>query len=382
MGALPTLLQFLPKVINGVKSSLDTNNQIDPCYDFLMMAEQVLSCLWTFSENNHDAVVQLTNIDTLSFLIALMNSKNVKQSLQCVVGQFLNTLGEDNSNLLLILQQNPALKKTLVDIVMNNIDNPGELELITASILFNINEILDGDIQENLTKTIIEIIFKAVNIDLNGISEKAVQEAIELEKQVQSSAEEQEKLKNLELVSPQNKSTDYLKSANDTLISVQFALELATNLFSENDGANQGQEDEEELVDDFEMEQDLIEEQDEQSVSLLAPELLGAIFKLAMSNCVDLQVTAARAFASNVEQVKIRALACINNLFLIGAVKPLLQNEQIVQETRMVWSSLFDSLLFHSAQSPVPLELVEAIVTALWSICRVLIIVSLDFVLL
>jgi hypothetical protein len=151
-------------------------------------------------------------------------------------------------------------------------------------------------------------------------------------------------------------------------------LELVANLFSEEVPDQEAEDADEEMQVDqddvIEVLSDRDEDESPSNSGLVSWSFLDRIFYLSLisNNRVDLDSVAAKGFIFNSEKVQIRALACINNLFLIGAAIPIAK--QNLEKTTIFWNSLFGRVQITSALSPLPVDLLDALVTGLWSVSQ------------
>lgn len=353
------------------------------------MVEQILACLWSCCEASELALEVLSSLDMLELLTSFLVDPKIAMSSRKVAGQFLNTLSEENDGLLEIIREN-AIQSTQIFTFLNTRQSGSsendELYVLSCSILYNIRSTFSPEV---ILKLILAFLEEAIVCDIPAIAEKVRDASKQVDLAASSATPATSNLQDQDLIVPKNQHTDLLENTNGELVSLQLALELLANLFSEEIEEDSGDdmqgeqvaenEEEDEEADDFtdEMMEDVGLGQEEPanvSSGLLTPTLLARIFTLCQTHTFILESVSSRPFITNAQQVQTRALACVNNLFLIGAALPLAR--QNASDTALFWSSLFQGVQVTALCLPTPLELLEALITALWSISRTVVIVS------
>jgi hypothetical protein len=99
--------------------------------------------------------------------------------------------------------------------------------------------------------------------------------------------------------------------------------------------------------------------------------LIDIVLKLCKIHDYRLHVAACQPFVINMEKVQTRALACLGNIFLVGAIDAWAASNQTA--LKEIWGSLFQHAISLSNLVPIPLELFDNILSCLWCISRCLI---------
>ena len=199
-----------------------------------------------------------------------------------------------------------------------------------------------------------------------------------------------------EFIIDQNKETEYIQAAKKHLQVIQFALELLTNVFSspesslsspaaalngtvetdlvEEDEAtleNTANQDGMELDFDDDIE---IDHDDDNNIlsSLLSPALASTLYSLLLNlelphlqSQTLLLPAASKAYIYSLEKVYLRSLSCLSNVYLVGG-----GTSHVKENAESVWRGVFGQVKAYSGMNPVPLELVEASVTLLFSMIQ------------
>lgn len=331
--------------------------------------EQILACLWSLCEASDDALTAVTFLDMIRLLVTFLTDSKVPASLQRISGQFLNTLSEENDDLYKLVGLDGELLQSIYDLLATkNAEIVDELNVISCSILFNVRTCFSN--QDRIYQIILKFICPAVSYEFESVARKVEECVVEIEKNAEKTTAAGN---NTELVTPATKHTAYLENVNSELSCLQLALELVANLFSEE--VPEHEIEDAEGDEEMEIDEDLVEIQSENeeeeplNTGLVSWSFLEQIFYLSLiSNNLSLNSVAAKGFVLNSEKVQIRALACINNLFLIGAAIPIAnQNMEKIAE---FWNTLFERVQTTSTLLPLPVDLLDALVTGLWSISQ------------
>jgi hypothetical protein len=338
--------------------------------DYELMAEQAISCLWSFSESSDKAVGTFTFAELIVMIVEMIQNTGLLLSLRVAAAQFLNTLSEDNQKLIEIISNNMILVESLIGVTR---DTDLELAILASAILYNISQIIPQQeclSVEQKTLSLLEIVLSSNIPELTSTVHTACSH---LENSVVSQQTlEQKNLKDLELA--KNPNTEIIAQATKQLVLIQLALELATNLYSEEVEGEQKEimeddDENDEMEEDEGFLQEMVEDTEEEAsiTTMTSSKLMDLIFNLSLLPFLEVDAEPAKIYALRLEQVRIRALCCINNIFLVGSPNVAAsQQEQI----RSFWNQMFEHVIHASTLQVVPLELVEALITAMWSISR------------
>lgn len=278
-----------------------------------------------------------------------------------------------------------------------------ELPLLFSSILFNISlTSLSEPQQEQLSLKLSERIHIALSFfNLNEMTHKVLADANVLEKmrikQEQQHQDEKQKQLN-EFIIDRNKETEYIQASKKHLQVIQFALELLTNVFSSPESSLSSapaaalspngtaetdlvEEDETTLENtanqdgmELDFDDDIEIDHDDNNImsSLLSPALASTLYSLLLNlelphlqSQTLLLPAASKAYIYSLEKVYLRSLSCLSNIYLVGG-----GTGHVKENAESVWRGVFGQVKAYSGMNPVPLELVEASVTLLFSMIQ------------
>ncbi|KAI8896742.1 armadillo-type protein, partial [Globomyces pollinis-pini] len=400
---LHIILNIFPNIINEIKLVMEGTQETDDdkVLDPYAVAEQALSCLWNMSEASDEAVQTLTSLDMLNFVMSLLSSPSTPWSLLRVAAQFLNTLSDDNLPLSHLIADNLQYFNTLLNIVKNDefgwVDCKIDLRVLCASILHNFKSALVFDDQLPLYTAIVHVISQCLEYDLVAGVPVVEQAGLEVDK-VKSSVsmtETVQQMGDLDLFNPDNKNTALIASKEAELATIQLSLEILANIYSE-DIADEIQKEnlanEKDVVEDEEdaMEADaeeddedemfeMMDEEHEEAENLRITQLSALLFQkpspiinriLYFATLPSLTLTspACQSYVKHFDQVRVRALAALSNLFLINVTKSW--SETHPKEISNLWATLWQSATTIASQTPLPLDLFETYIMALWALAR------------
>jgi hypothetical protein len=372
--AVELLLELLRRFVEAIEQG---GQRDDEQPDLFLMLEQAIACLWSLSEYSALALKQVTTREMIAFLMKLFAGSDINLSLRRITGQFLNTITDENNDIFPYFLNNLEYSKILLTVLqdanLQTWENCNiELAITSASILNNLKAIFDEKDKLELYKSILSITSEPLGYDIASVLE-AVEEAGRKADQSAKAVTPNEltlTMGDLELMAPKNKSTEYLSFINSQLRVLQLVFELLTNMYSEDTPewddmeGEDGVDDSQEFFDEN-MGQD--SEYMKPFASLLFQEPY-SVFQKVAKFCnlplVQMKPDGCREFIIQLQQVQIRALAFVSNLFLLRLVDPM------EQELKLFWNSIFETLVNTTKIEPIPLELFEGLVSILFSISK------------
>ncbi|TPX76787.1 hypothetical protein CcCBS67573_g01952 [Chytriomyces confervae] len=237
-GCVPAVSALLPLTKDALERALAGNTK-DGDVPMLALFEQCVSILWAICESSDAAFSSVTSsiggvlVDMLVHIIASTSpSFTVPASLIVVSAQCLNTLTEGNPKLHPYFPSHHitsltavAQAKQLPHPVSNDKNTSAYIRILSTSILCNINPLPTSQLAAIVCATLDRVDLPALASEVSGAAEKGVTK----EGQLTSSAERT------------------LDTANTCVGSMQLALELLANAYSEDyeGGAENGGMDEE-----------------------------------------------------------------------------------------------------------------------------------------
>jgi len=337
--------------------------------------EQLIVILWCLSEKFEKIIDQINKQDVLlQKLLEILDSKFLsKKSLSVAALNFLNVITEDNADLLKKFQNNPTTCQFFIDFVGKKNDSGDQPEItliriLGASILFNLQDAVFPVLNRNVLTIVLPIIAQTLKFDnLNALTSLIQNQPHFLAEQGGEEEENETDEKFAEKLA-------VLGGIGSNLMAQQIALELLTNICSDND-TDDGWED---------MEEDGMEEakavnmQTTQTSSTSSQnfEIIGnspIIFQLVTEKAKFLpaeiyqflQVSSkGKGLLHATNQVQLRAVTCWNNLLMsIDSTK--------LGNLQQLWDFLFEVALAAPNYPTVDVkELLEAITGTCWALIR------------
>ncbi|KAI8853701.1 hypothetical protein BC829DRAFT_381954 [Chytridium lagenaria] len=337
----------------------------------LEMAEQLFIVLWSFAEVSFDVVQTISSQEMLGlYFYVLETHATTPHGIVQSAAQVLNTITDDNTALCEVIRQEARAIQLLKEFSLGSIatyntweENRPLTRVLMASILFN----LYGTDFE-LYKTLLHTINFVLQYNFSETFAKCSTITTASSDLLQSKATE-----------------DFLESVMSGLSTVQFTLELVTNMFSEETAEQGGWEDMDgdgdaddngmdEERDTLEPMQDAAEISEslktmQASLTLLDElKLIPQILKICGVSCQALLGAAPTAqVVSAASVVRVRAFGSLSNIFAIAASTEWFKGN--ASAFGSIWSELF-------AMAPRRLgeggkaDVVESVVSLLWAIAR------------
>ncbi|KAJ3275017.1 hypothetical protein HDV01_001523 [Terramyces sp. JEL0728] len=367
---LLSILSLMPKLVTELEN-LSLCQPPDPkkpdnYYDCFMMAEHILSCLWSLAECSDNAVDYLTTATMVGFLFNLWSVEDCPPALQRIIGkcglmvaQYMNTISEENSKLQKIFASNSEYVSKLFNLLQNH--QSVEIRLLAGSILHNIKQEMDG-LYEYILSTIVQVLdydiqSKISYMDTAGKEVDLAMAKLPMNAQVQQ-------IGDMDLVKPENKNTEFMSNIVGELRIIQLALEILTNIYSE----------EIQEVDDMEADEDHMEvvEQNENSSYLGnvldEKRLVNRIVSFTLTRIPDLKHDSCKEFNSEVNQIYSKHFSCLNNIFLNAFGNSWIRNN--AADAKALWSTYIRLAIELSVLEEPPLEYIDNLVTCVWSVAR------------
>ncbi|KAK6098952.1 hypothetical protein MT418_000424 [Batrachochytrium dendrobatidis] len=367
------------------------------------LAQQAFGLLWSLGEVSNDVVVQLSNVDVITFAMRLLDPLHISivpWPLMRVIGQFLNTIIESNPKVHAIFSNTPAFVTLLFSFVNSNApdfgtwnDNKIVLAVLCASILENLRPVLiDQSDTPRITEFyshILTVLSKSLDLDLQSQLVCVASAGAALASQKETLDNEMTDSHD-SLSAVQNKDTKYLAELESKLENMQLALELLANIYSEE--APEAEQCSEEVEQDDMTETDIdmddmaivtCEDTEHQEnateanlpTSVLSQALLSDTLqllpKLARIATVQLPVPSLASKSTesvmiHIHSVLARTLGCITNMILLG----YLSEWQVSQATLLteLFQGIFKSCINISSAVPTDMVLLDACIGAQWSL--------------
>ncbi|KAJ3215105.1 hypothetical protein HDU67_000809 [Dinochytrium kinnereticum] len=345
----------------------------------LELSEQVLVILWSFSEISFEVVQTISSKDVLALLFFITESyKTTPHNIIQSAAQILNTISDDNSPVVEAIRQEDRAVQLLRACVCGEIpdfntweENRFLTRILMGSLLYNI---YGADFE------VYKAILNAVSFSLSFNFEDTFSKCENIAK----ASGDLLQSKGIE---------DLSQSVTSSLGTVQFTLELLTNMFSEESAKesaweeaqangdsemNAEDDDDEDYVD---MQEDTEEESEsskimQRSLGLVEESnLIPQILKICGISCKALLGSESTAhIVTHASVVRIRAFSCLSNMFTIASSTDWFQRN--VSGLAQVWGELFQMAQLAIGEAPVSAaeggkaDVTESIISLLWAIAR------------
>ncbi|KAI9312969.1 armadillo-type protein [Dichotomocladium elegans] len=377
-------------------------------------AENFIYIIWSISEASDKHIRAVNRLNVIAFLISFLSAADqIPNRVVVAAGQCLNTLTDNNKDIYIEFQNNSQYIKMLYDIV-DKFKDPNMIlvRVLACAILVNIREAIQftefwdegDDGASELNKMILPVLVESLNYDIQEAVRQVIhavesgnvakhEETGEVTPRPKQPLSKEEVITNLQL---------YIQSVEERLSTLQLSLELLADICVQDDAEDDGWEDaDENMVDEDEegweeegnnAEENIAETADlEQSTTSAAVNeqlirsnpVVHAFIYQVMPQLIRLATLTPLSFPSEnmlaptvsdaIALTHQRALECFNNFLLAMAEIPSkFWFKEFKADACQGWRWLFDlaNQVGASPASPAREDVLEVIVTCLWSLGR------------
>ncbi|RKO84118.1 armadillo-type protein, partial [Blyttiomyces helicus] len=403
--ALTPLLALIPKMSSWIAAHLSgtpaTTAASEPIAIGLVhsLAEQVIALIWSLCESADSAVRMVNSAGggVVQFLLDLMNPTYLMPwKLVLVAAQCLHTLTEENEGLYPLFASNPLLTHQLVSLASTPAEwteNRIILRVLSAAVLVNLRACVADQIaggSAGIVDIAVRVVGDSLNYDIPGAIAEGAREADIIDKMPMPQATDGEEMDLNAVSSKESASITTLESHMGT---IQLALELLANVYSDDLPEPDELVEDDDAVDDDAEDDDAFAMMQEDAEILVAEDgeapasaptaasatsiptvtLIERVAPLTRLPARSASPSAA-ALAVAVGLVELRALGCLTNL--VSAAGPAWFDAQ--GDVRVMWDGIFEVAHAHAAADPAAgvglggagVEGVEGAVDVLWALAR------------
>ncbi|KAJ3050935.1 hypothetical protein HK097_008090 [Rhizophlyctis rosea] len=402
--ALSPILALIPKVsawiaaeLNGVAPTTDAE-KIERKVSFAF-AEQLVALLWSMSEASDEVVKSITSSNIIPFLMDVLNpTHRISLKLIIVSAQCLNTISEENQDCNTLFASHPEWTEQLSYLSSGAMgayntwdENRMIVRVLAASIMYNLRTALASTTeiqgQAQVCAVAVPVISTCLDYDVRG----AIADAAKAADAADKAAEAAEAKGEVNGQAASSKDSERLSLLESHMGTLQLALELLANMYSEDIGdadqnweETEGDEEEEQDVAEMlesdsavfagESDANRMEEDEPSTVESVGPsplfgigstEVIAKVIRLCELP-VSIPSPSAEDFVNHIGLVQLRALGCANNLFSAATRE---WYEANAEDVVGLWNGLF-GIAHLAAGGPQGVEMVEAAVAAMWALVR------------
>ncbi|KAG2192496.1 hypothetical protein INT47_009695 [Mucor saturninus] len=272
MEPLSTLLPQITQTIDAVikKTPAQDEADADRRKSIWDVTENFIYIIWCICEASDKYIKAINRMNIITFLTSfLLSGDQCPSRVVVAAGQCLNTLTDDNKDLLIEFQNNPQYVESLLNIIKHPNGNT-MVQVLSCAILINVRQVVrlttswdeDVDVVNELNKLLVPVLIKALDYDIQSAAVNTVS-AVQSGKITphEESGEITPKPKQ-----PLTNEEIYVQGVQDSLSITQLALELLADICVHDDDSEEDgfQEMDESMADEEEEEEEVKEEEEEE----------------------------------------------------------------------------------------------------------------------
>ncbi|KAI9259959.1 armadillo-type protein [Helicostylum pulchrum] len=230
---LPQITQTIDLVIK--KAPIQDEADADRRKSIWDVTENFIYIIWCICEASDKYVKAINRMNIVTFLTSfLMSGEQCPTRVIVAAGQCLNTLTDDNKDLLIEFKNNPHYIENLLNIVKNNSQNI-LVQVLSCAILINVRDVVrlttswdeDTDAVAELNELLVPVLIKALDYDIQDAAKNTVSAVqsgnVNLHQEESGNITPKPK-------QPLTNEERYIQSVEDRLSITQLALELLADI--------------------------------------------------------------------------------------------------------------------------------------------------------
>ncbi|CAO3653544.1 unnamed protein product [Mucor hiemalis] len=248
---LPQITQTIDSVIKGVP--IQDEADADRRKSIWDVTENFIYIIWCICEASDKYIKAINRMNIITFLTSfLLCGEQCPTRVVVAAGQCLNTLTDDNKDLLIEFQNHPQYAESLFNIIKNENENT-LVQVLACAILMNVREVVrlptswdeENDEIEELHKLLVPVLINALDYDIQAAAVNtvsAVQSGNVTLRQDESgdiTPKPKQPLTNEDI---------FIQGVEDRLAITQLALELLASICLRDDDDEDGVEDADEAM--------------------------------------------------------------------------------------------------------------------------------------